>query len=83
MKIEINIRNVRNIKTSVQMVEQKDEDPVLVTKLQIEAVIPPTDIARIINLVGQPIPVHITIGTPQSAFDLALGNTRNIEMAEV
>lgn len=72
MKVEIIVRNIRNVKVTTQLVESKEEDPELVTKLQVEAIIPPSDIARIISLIKQPIPVNLLVSSPQSTMDLNL-----------
>jgi len=67
MKVEIVITDITRLVPRTRVVEGA-----LVTTLQLQAKIPVPDIARILNLQRQDVPIFAVIGSPQGALDLKL-----------
>ena len=65
MKVEIVITDITGLVTRTKVVEGA-----LVTTLQLQAKIPVPDIARILNLQRQNVPIFAVIGSPQGALHL-------------
>lgn len=68
MEVKVSIPHVEGVKVST-----KSDEVGLVSVIQIEARISPSDIARILNLEGKmPAPIYCVIGSTQAAMDLVV-----------
>jgi hypothetical protein len=69
MKVQILVPDITKLATKTRY-----DEGGLVTTLQFEAKIPPSSIARILNLVRQGVPLMATIESPQAHMDLAIND---------
>ena len=69
--MEISIKGTKVQKVSIKS-KYDDDKGELTSTLQADLQLHPKDIARIINLLGQKVPLHLTIGSLQAQFDLEM-----------
>jgi hypothetical protein len=60
----------------------KDKEGILVTVITIEAITPPENLSRILNLQRQRVPLYCIIGSDQALFDLKIEQV-NIKTGEI
>jgi hypothetical protein len=65
MKVEILIVDIKELKIRTRL-----EETGLTTTIQFDGKIPPSSIARILNLQRQGAPLLVSIGSPQATMDL-------------
>lgn len=75
MEVKIEIRNIENLKTGTGVKIEKDKegevvDTRLITKIQFEAEVNPTDLANVHRLMAAEAPVHVVIGSPQALMEV-------------
>lgn len=75
MEVKVLVTDIENLKTSTGLKVEKDkdgnvEDTRLITKIQFECEVTPSDIANVHRLMAAEAPVHVVIGSPQAVMEV-------------
>ncbi len=75
MEVKVEIKGIENLKTSTAVKEEKDKEGEvverrLITKVQFEAEVSPSDLANVHRLLASDAPVHVVIGSPQAVMEV-------------
>jgi len=86
MKVEIELKNLENIKVEVKQKMPKGEDagpPEIVRHISFDCLAHAGDVGRIISLLDRRAPVHCIIGSNQAALDLRFESVEAEEKKKV